>query len=68
MHPGDWFGVEQVHEPVLRPSDLVVDTNLLVWAVIASNADWQKLERYSGPLPPDAVAALEAAGALGLEP
>ena len=41
-----------------------IDEHRLVWAVAELQPEWQELERYSGPLPPQAVRALEIAGEL----
>jgi hypothetical protein len=68
---GDPSGVEPKrrenssdHRPrgfVLRPPWAVVDTEVFARIVAARDPAWRDLERYSGPLPPEAVEALELA-------
>ena len=52
------------HRPrgwVLRPPWAVVDADVFTRIVAVRNPAWRELERYSGPLPPEAVEALELA-------
>jgi hypothetical protein len=46
---------------VLRPPWAVVDTEVFPRLVTDRNPAWRELERYSGPLPPEAVEALDLA-------
>ncbi len=49
---------------VLRDADGAIDERRLVLGVGELQPGWAELQRYSGPLPPQAVRALEAAGVL----
>lgn len=48
---------------VLRDADEAIDQQQLVLVVGALQPGWQELKPYSGPLPPQAVRALESASA-----
>ena len=49
---------------VLRDADGAIDEQRLVLGVGELQPGWAELERYSGPLPPQAVRALEVAAEL----
>jgi hypothetical protein len=49
---------------VLRGADRAIDEQRLVFGVGELQPDWAELERYAGPLPPQAVRALEVAARL----
>jgi hypothetical protein len=49
---------------VLRGADMAIDEQRLVFGVGELQPGWPELERYSGPLPPQAVRALEVAARL----
>jgi hypothetical protein len=54
---------------VLRAPWAIVDTAVFARLVRDRNPAWRELERYSGPLPPKAVEALELANeVLGKRP
>lgn len=58
------MGLQVTELVVLRRADLAVDERRLVLGVGELQPGWAQLERYSGPLPPQAVRALEVAGVL----
>lgn len=49
---------------VLREADRTIDEQRLVSGLGELQPGWPELERYSGPLPPQAVQALEVAAEL----
>ena len=49
---------------VLRDADGAIDEQRLVWDLGELQPGWAELERYAGPLPPQAVRALEVAAQL----
>ena len=53
---------------VLRRADTAIDEERLVLGVGELQPDWTELERYAGPLPPQAVQALEVATKLDARP
>jgi hypothetical protein len=50
---------------VLRSADRTIDEQRFVFSVGELQPGWPELERYAGPLPPQAVRALEVAAELG---
>jgi hypothetical protein len=49
---------------ILRGPDGTIDEQRLVWDLGELQPGWAELERYAGPLPPQAVRALEVAAEL----
>jgi len=49
---------------VLHDAEGAVDEQRLVWDLGELQPGWAELERYAGPLPPQAVRALEVAAEL----
>lgn len=49
---------------VLHGADGTIDEQRLVWDLGELQPGWAELERYAGPLPPQAVRALEVAAEL----
>ncbi len=49
---------------VLRGADKAIDEQRFVFGVGELQPGWPELERYAGPLPPQAVRALEVAAEL----
>jgi len=49
---------------VLRGAAGAIDEQRLVWDLGELQPGWAELERYAGPLPPQAVRALEVAAEL----
>ena len=49
---------------VLRGADRTIDEQRFVFGVGELQPGWPELERYAGPLPPQAVQALEVAAEL----
>lgn len=52
---------------VLRGADRTIDEEWLVFRIAELEPGWPELERYSGPLPHQAVQALEVAAKLAGE-
>ena len=55
------MGLHVTELEILRDADLAIDEQRLVMGVGELQPGWSELERYSGPLPPQAVRALEVA-------